>query len=731
VKGQKFIPLLVISAGLLAYHNSFTGAFVFDDILAIRENTSIRRLWPIWLPLSPPHRGGLTVEGRPLINLSLAVNYALGGYNMWGYHALNVTVHILAGLTLFGIVRRTLRQPILAGRFGAAADELAGATAVLWTVHPLQTESVTYIIQRAESVMGLFYFLTLYCFIRGAAALRSRPWYSLSVVACLLGMISKEVMFSAPLIVLLYDRALLSGSFREAWRRRRPLYLALASTWILLGLVTFTSQLPTTLANAQKAGLSRWVYLRTQPEVILQYLWLSVWPHPLSLDHAWPMARTWLSIVPPATVVVTLLAATAWALTVNSVWGLAGAWFFLILAPSSSIIPLHGAVYEHRMYLSLAAVLSLMVMGLYSVIGRRSLTVFALMAVALGVLTWRRNQDYRSEVALWRDAVAKFPNGPFAHYYLGVALGREGRTSEAIHQYELTLRIDPNMAEAHDNLGVALEKAGAIQNAIEHYQQALKVKPFDPQMQYNMGIALRRAGRIDEAIGHYEQAVRFDADFADAHYNLANALLQVNRIDEAIRHYKEALRIKPDYADAHQNLGRALFQAGRVQEAIGHYQQALQFDPHIAEAHYNWGLALSETGQRGEAIEHYEQAVRINPGFAEAHYVLGVALWQGGQLEDAIRHYEETLRLKPDYAEAQNNWGIALMQQGRVTDAMEHYEQALRIKPDLAEAHFNLGAALEKLERPSEAIGHYQEALRIRPDFAGAQAALARLQAVR
>src|ERR1022692_1539631 len=205
---RKFIPLMVVAAGLLAYHNSFTGPFIFDDFYSIEDNPTIHHLWPIWQTLSPPRIGAPTVEGRPLVNLSLAINYALGGYRLWGYHALNLTIHILAALTLFGIVRRTLLQPRLQERFGAAADGLALAVAVLWMVHPLQTESVTYIIQRAESLMGLFYLLTLYCFLRAAGA--GGPgrfwWLAASVFACLLGMATKEVMVSAPLVVLLYDR---------------------------------------------------------------------------------------------------------------------------------------------------------------------------------------------------------------------------------------------------------------------------------------------------------------------------------------------------------------------------------------------------------------------------------------------------------------------------------------------------------------------------------------------
>jgi protein O-mannosyl-transferase len=165
VKAQKFIPLLVVAAGLLAYHNSFTGPFILDDVLSIPDNPTIRHLWPISQVLSPPALAG--VGGRPVVNLSLAINYAFDGTEVWGYHALNLAIHILAGLTLFGIVRRTLLQPMLRGRFGAVADGLAMATAVIWVVHPLQTEAVTYLSQRAESLMGLFYLLTLYCFIRG------------------------------------------------------------------------------------------------------------------------------------------------------------------------------------------------------------------------------------------------------------------------------------------------------------------------------------------------------------------------------------------------------------------------------------------------------------------------------------------------------------------------------------------------------------------------------------
>ena len=697
MKGPRFITLLVIAAGLLAYHNSFAGEFMFDDVGSIPENRTIRQLWPIWQCLSPPHRGWLTVEGRPFINLSLAINYALGGYNVWGYHALNLTVHIFAGLTLLGLVRRTLLQPALCERFGAAANELALATAVLWMVHPLQTESVTYTIQRAESIMGLFYLLTLYCFIRGAESPRPRLWYGLSVTACALGMASKEVMATAPLMVLLYDRAFLSGSVREAWRRRRPLYLGLSATWILLGFLLASGQIPATSMSAQRIGRTWWQYLATEPGVILYYLRLSVWPHPLCFDfYGWPIARTWASILPPTVVVLILLGTVVWALRRNSAWGFVGAWFFLILAPSSSIVPSHDPIFEHRMYLSLAAVVGLVVMGLYWLMGRRSLAVFAIAAIGLGFLTWRRNPDYRSEITIRLDAVAKFPNDPLAHY----------------------------------TLGVALEKTGRIQEAISHYEQALRIKPDSAEAYNGLGHVLAGAGKIQEAIGDYEHALRLAPDYAEAHNNLGIMLKNQGRVPEAIAHYEQALRIKPDLAEVHYNLGVALEQAGMGPEAIGQYEQALRINPEFAEAYNNLGAALWRAGGIQEARQYYEQALRLKPDFGEAHYNLGIALKQLGKVEEAIGQYEQALRVRPGYAEAHFNLGNSLLQVGRIDDALSHYEEALQIKPDYVEAQCNLGIALERMGRAPEAIAHYEQALRLKPDFAGAQNGLARLRAV-
>ncbi|HUI06033.1 MAG TPA: tetratricopeptide repeat protein [Verrucomicrobiae bacterium] len=746
MKGRRFLPLVVIAAGLLAYHNSFTGEFIRDDLGSIVLNPTIRHLWPIWQALSPPHRNWQTVEGRPFINLSLAINYALGGFNVRGYHALNLTIHILAGLTLLGIVRRTLLRPVLRERFGAAADELALASALLWMLHPLQTEAVSYIVQRAESIMGLFYLLTLYCFIRGVESPasgngkwfmgngswqpRARLWYGISVAACALGMASKEVMVSAPVMVMLYDRVFVSGSFREAWRRRWPLYLALGCTWILLGcLLVSAGVFAYSSMTAQRIGITRWEYLTTEPGVILHYLRLCVWPRPLYFDfYEWPVARTWMGILPPAVVLLIPVAAAAWAWgrnpvptpRVGPIWGFLCAWFFLILAPTSSVVPLHDVIFEHRMYLSLAAVVCLVVMGLYSLAGRRSFPVFVLLAIALGFLTCRRNRDYRSDIALRLDAVAQAPNAPLPRYGLGVALQQAGRFQEAIDQYERVVRLRPGLVEGHYFLGLCLDQVGRTHEAIEQYEQTLWLKPEQASALNSLGVALAKVGRLQEAVEHFQQSVYYKPGYAEARTNLGIALSRLGKLPEAMEQYREALRLKPDSAEAHYYLGLGLERLGRTQEAMGEYEQALRFKPDLVDAHNTLGIALSKAGRLPEAIEQFQQAVRLKPDFAEAHYYLGLALEGLERTQEATEQYEQAVHLKPNLVDAHTNLGAALAHAGRLPEAIEHFQQVVRLKPGKAEAHCNLGIALFQSGNVAEAIGQFNEALRINPNYAEA-----------
>jgi protein O-mannosyl-transferase len=634
---------VIVLAALAVYYNSISGPFIFDDWPAITQNLTIRHFWSA---LSPPHNGS-GVDGRPLINLSFAVNYALGGLRVWSYHATNLAIHILAGLTLFGIVRRTLQQPMLSKRFGEASLPLAFAVALLWTVHPLQTESVTSVIQRTESLMGLFYLLTLYCFIRGMEAgksraesqesrgtpasgsglstLSSRLWFSASIISCLLGIATKEVMVSAPLIVLFYDRTFLAGTFREAWRRRGGWYLGLFGTWLVLGFMLVC--MGGTRGQAAGFGLriTPWAYALTQCRAIVLYLKLVVWPHPLVFDYGTNVVKGAAAVAPQALVLILLVAGTICMLRFRPVLGFVGMWFFAILAPSSSVVPLVGqTMAEHRMYLPLAAVIALIVLGLYAWLGRRSLIIFAAAAAGLGWLTIQRNKDYRSDLAIWSDTVAKCPGSARAHYNFGAALaGVPGRLLQAVFEYEEALRIQPNYPGAHNNLGCILATIpGRLPEAIDHFEQAFRLAPDYATARNNFGIVLYKNGRISEAIDQFKEAVRITPDFTEAHFNLGIAFGQAGRIPEAIFQFEEVVRINPDYPEAHENLGIALGQAGRMPEAIGQFEEAVRIAPEDAAAHKNLGIALGKVGRIPEAMAQCKEVLRINPDSADARAFL-------------------------------------------------------------------------------------------------------------
>ena len=570
-----------------AYVTSFRGAFVFDDLHAIVENPTIRDLGRLDRILLAPAEGG-TIGGRPVVNLSLALNHAAGGLEPRGYHAVNLLVHVLAGLTLFGLVRRTLlRLP----RFAADALPLALAVAALWALHPLQTSAVTYLVQRAESLMGLFYLLTLYCFVRGvdsphmggvlypdsAASNQSgnknpptqkhpRGWFILSFICCLLGMGTKEVMASAPLLVLLYDRTFGAGSWREAWRQRGRFHGALMGTWLLLAVLVLNTE-----GRGGSAGFGTavtwWDYALTQCVAITQYLRLVLWPHPLVFDYGAPLYRSLSAVGPQAALLLLLIVATGWALIRKPALGFLGAWFFLILAPSSSFVPVATqTMAEHRLYLPLAAGLMLLGLAAHTLASRRAVVVLFALAAGAGVMTARRNLVYQSELTLWTDTVAHRPENPRAHTNLGIALVEAGRLPEAVSRFEDALSLDPDNAPTHLNLAHTLVALDRREEAIPHYSAVLRLAPDDARdaperlaaVCYDLGNQAAARGGFEEAMTRYRQALAAVPGHVAARNNLANALLVTGRVDEAIAEYREVLRTKPDAPQVRDNLARAL-----------------------------------------------------------------------------------------------------------------------------------------------------------------------------
>lgn len=672
-----FCAVAIVGATLAAYANTWRVPFLFDDIASIVDNETIQHLGPPFEALSPPPGWGFTVSGRPVLNLSLALNHAISGLEVWSYHAGNLLIHILAALTLFGIVRRTFRQRSLAGRFADQADLLALIIAGIWALHPLQTEAVTYVVQRAESLMGLFFLLTLYAFIRGIDSPRPRLWHGLAVAACLLGVGTKEVAVLAPVMVFLYDRTFVSEGFAAAWRRHRGLYLGLVATWLPLAWLVAGAGGNRGGTMGFDVGVSPFDFWLTQFEAVTRYLGLAFWPHPLIFDYGKVEPGSLGSILLWALPVVALIGATVVALVRWPVFGFLGAWILGILAPTSVIPSVVQMIVEHRMYLPLAAVVAFTLAAVFLRFGRSGVMALGMaLALAAGSMTVHRNSVYQDEQGLWEDTLAKRPDNARAHNNLGRLFHNEGKFDEAIEHYRISLRGDPTNAKAYYNLGLALMKSNRADEAIAPFKEAVRILPYYFAAHMYLGKILAEQGRTDEALAHLVEAIRFDPNPAMPHFYRGVALAGVGRWQEAIADYEAALKFNPNHSGAQSNWGVALFQLHQIPAAIEHFQAALALDPALPGVQFNLGLALISQGRQSEAIAAYTEAVRLFPEFAEGHLNLGIALAQSGDLSSALEHLQTAVDLQPDSVAAHHNLGLVLTQSGQMQAAQAQFERA-------------------------------------------------------
>jgi Flp pilus assembly protein TadD len=573
--------VVIVVAVVLAWSNSFPAPFLLDDYESIVSNPTIRDLASLaWL--RPPSTMGETVSGRPVLNFSFALNYALSGLDVRGYRAVNVLLHVISACLLFGLSRRTLAKT----NNDQSAVWLALTIALIWALHPLQTAAVTYVVQRAESLAGLFALLTLYAFARGSTEPRGWRWMCVAWIASLLGMGTKETAAVVPLVVLLYDRAFVSLSFRAAFHARGRFYLLLGATWLLLIALVWT--------NAGRGGsagfgaaIGSWTYFATQCEAIVRYLTLFVWPGSQVFDYGVHTVEGLGDVLPQFFLLCALAIGVIWALWRNQVMGFLGACFFLGLAPSSSFIPVATqTVAEHRVYLALAPLVVAVCLGVRELLkslspviaGRLKIVVAAAVIVTLGGATFARNQVYRSELALWQDTVAKRPQNPRAQNNLGVALLSAARTDEAATAFRKAVQLQPNHAFAHFNLGSILITQGRREEAVAHFTAALEADPQYASARVNLARALEQLGRTDEAIAQFRTAADASPD-PETHFAMGALLAKQRRIKEAARAFEAALAINPDHVAARANLANCQLFTGDVEAAIRNYEAVLRARP--------------------------------------------------------------------------------------------------------------------------------------------------------
>jgi tetratricopeptide (TPR) repeat protein len=718
--------LALVTAVFVVFWPAVRAPLLIDDALSLVENPTIARLWPVSVPLSPPD-GGRAVSGRPTVNLSFAINFALsrpaagaGEIDQQsppaGFRIGNILLHLLCGALLFGVIRRTSARKT-ATPHSTSGDTLAWVVVAIWLLHPIQTEAVNYIVQRTELMASAACLGTLYASIRAFEAVSAggaAAWIGIAASACLLGMGSKEVVAVTPAIVLLYDRAFLFDSWREAWRstNRRWLYGLLVAT--LIPLVLLQAGNPRSDSVGFNLGVSSYEYLYGQAWAIAHYLRLVVWPNPLIIDYGQqPVAG--LRPIPGALIVVALAAGTIWCWTRVKNWGwlaFTGATFFLLLAPSSSFVPIRTEfAAERRVYLAFACVLIALMVGMrtayarirarfpnfhaVAALARHGRLVFIALLAALGVVSFRRSIAYAEPEKLWRPVVESWPNNARGYSNLGMAIAADStRFPEAESLFRNALEKDSTLAAAWLNLA---------------YIQATE----------------RRLADADSSLGH-AIALRDSPTYATTVRRYGRLLVEMREPQRAIPYLEQAVARNGSDDDLFW-LGVGYFNAGRSQDAANAFRRTLQRNPQRTDAMRSLGQSLIESGKSQEAIEYLKAAAVREPQSGIGWALISAAEANVGAARDAIDAAHVSAKVSDD-PKAHLVAGNAMLQLHQAAEAQWHFEQAIRLAADSWEAYSGLGIAEAAAGDKPRGIRALRHALELHPNYGPARDQLARLQ---
>ena len=617
---MRFHAAVLALAGALAYAGSFGGPFLFDDQNAVVKNATIRTLTPISVPLSPPR--DTPVAGRPVVNLTFAGNYAIGGLDVTGYHVVNLAMHLLTALVLFGVVRRTLRLASMPDDLSRAAGGLALASALVWELHPLNSEVVNYVAQRTESVMALCYLVTLYAAIRAAGDGQRWGWRLVAIAACAEGMAAKESMVTAPVMVLLYDRVFLYPSFRAALRERGALYLGLAATWGVLAALLLGA--PRTSVGFA-AGVTPWTYFLNQLSIIARYLWLTVWPR---------AARARLR---PAAAADGERRAAAGRLGPGR-----------RRAHARRAAPASAARLPRRLVLRDAGTGVERGAGGDGGRGRTADVpavdgaggaggrggVPAVRAAVRDVAAnpgGRRRRRVPAAGSRHRRAHARVPDRAFDRagqcrsvsarprtFEPGGELVAANEHSAALAQLEEAIKDYP---PAYLGLATEMATSGRMDDAVKYAEEFIRLLPSNaevPTARDLMGRALALQGKLEPAAQQFNLLAYARPNDPGPLVSMGDVRLRQRRLPESISSYQAALRLRPGDPDILGQLGLALAAAGRMPDASLAFGGAVAARPTDLRLLNLWGRTLAAEGRYVDAVLPMRRVVELAPSDGQA-----------------------------------------------------------------------------------------------------------------
>ncbi len=618
-----WVSVIVISLiGIIAYSNSFGCSFHFDDIPNIVENTAIWNISDVkqWWSFAP---------SRAIGYLSFALNYHIHRLDVWGYHLVNLAIHIINGLLVGWLVLLTMATPVMKAQpISKYKGAMALFTALLFVSHPLATESVTYIVQRLSSLATLFYLLSLALYIKGrlGAGNKSTPiffFYAGSLLCAVLGMLTKDFVFTLPITFVLYEFSFIKTDKWKIDLNDRSIQIPVIVLGIFAVLFFFNinfgifNPIPPLPDQGRHYPVTAWDYFLTQFSVILAYIRLLILPVNQNLDYDYPISyslfewHTLLSLLSLTGIFVAgLLLFRRYRLISFGI-----IWFFIALSVQSSIFPINDVIFEHRAYLPSVCFLFVFTSIVFYFFWDRyrwiSCAVLILLVLTNSILTYERNKVWASDYTLWADCVKKSPNKPRALSNYGKALTDIGQASTALAYLDKAINLSPNFFAAYCNRGVAYDALGNYNMAIADFDRAIKLNTIYAKAFYNRGIAYNRLGNQRQAIADFGMAIKINPNYTEAYNNRGALDLIRGNNDSAIMDFDRAIGMNPNYVDAYNNRGTVNLMRGNYEMAIGDFNRAIGINPNYVDAYYNRGIAHYRLGRSSQAIADFKIASKL------------------------------------------------------------------------------------------------------------------------
>lgn len=608
-----WVPALLAGAGLAAYWRSFTVPFQFDDVHSLVESSSVHLTRLDWESLAP-----MLSRSRPLTALSFGLNYWLGGLAPAGWHAVNLAVHVTAATLAWLLAGELLARAAWGDQ--VRRRRVALIAALLFLLHPVQTQAVTYIVQRMASLAGCLALLATWLWFRGRRSARPAPWLAGAGGAWVAALLAKENVVLLPAIVAVAD-ALLGGGFVLWVRRNRAAVLASGAAGVALGVAMVGRYWAVIQAEHARFGLSLGDRLLTQPRVLAHYLSLLAWPLPsrLRVDYDFTPSRGLLD--PPVTLLalgglVGLVAAAWWFRRRQPLASFAVVWFLGNLAVENTLLPVDLA-FEHRLYLPSFAVLLLAAVGLEHALGARPARVWAVAAPAvllLGAATDRRNAVWNDPAALHAQVLADSPTSTRALLAVGNGAGARGDLDGAERAYRGVLALEPANALAMCNLGSVARARGDLAQAEVWYRKALAIDRDDTVSLQGLGVVLAELGRTAEAEQQFRKMLAIDSRNARALADLGTLRARIDDRAAARAWFERAVEADPASVYVHLGRATALLAFGQPEDALSSAGKALEVEPDNAEALKLKSLSLEGLGRAPEAISAWRELLRVEPG---------------------------------------------------------------------------------------------------------------------